>query len=538
MSTNDGKYILAIDLGTSGPKVALVSPRGEVVAHEFEETPVLLLPGGGAEQKPDDWWRAIREATRRLLARALVAVDDIVALCCTTQWSGTVAVDKDGRPLMNAIIWMDARGAPYVRHITGGRIKVAGYGAGKLLTWLRLTGGIPTHSGKDSIAHILYIKHEFPQIYEQTHKFLEPKDYLNLRLTGRFAASYDSITLHWVTDNRDIANVNYHDKLLAMSTIDGDKLPPLKQAVDILGPIKPAVAAELGLNEQVKVVMGTPDLHSAAIGSGAVQDYEPHLYIGTSSWLTCHVPFKKTDLFHNMASLPSAVPDRYLVVNEQETAGACLNFLKNNVLFHEEQLVGEARVANIYQLFDQMVERAPDGSGGAIFTPWLNGERTPVDDHVIRGGFHNLSLWHTRDHLVRAVFEGVAFNSRWLLGYVEKFVKRQFDTINMVGGGANSNIWCQIHADVLNRTIRQVQDPILANVRGAAVLAAVALGYTSFDDVSHEIQIANAYRPRAKNRRTYDQLFQEFVNIYKQNRKIHARLNGKGAPDFDSETSL
>ena len=436
MSADGNKYILAIDLGTSGPKVALVSTHGEVVDYEFEATQFFLFPNGGAEQRPDDWWDAIKKATARLLGRRVVPVDDIVAVSCTTQWSGTVAVDRDGQHLMNAIIWMDARGARYIKGITGGPIEVQGYGIGKLLTWLRLTGGVPTQVGKDPIAHILYIKNEFPEIYRATYKFLEPKDYLNLRLTGRFAASYDSIALHWLTDNRNISNVVYDDRLIAMSTLDREKLPDLKRAIDLLGPIKPEIAEELGLNKNVQAVLGTPDVHSAAIGSGAVRDYEAHLYIGTSSWLACHVPFKKSDLLHNMASVPSAIPERYLLINEQECAGACLNFLRDSIVYPEDELATQARPADVYQAFDRVAERVPAGSDKVIFTPWLYGERTPVDDHHVRGGFFNQSLKTTREHLIRAVFEGVAYNSRWLLQYVEKFVKRRLEAINMVGGGA------------------------------------------------------------------------------------------------------
>src|SRR6202044_2360393 len=118
----------------------------------------------------------------------------------------------------------------------------------------------------------------------------------------------------------------------------------------------------------------------------------------------------------------------------------------------------------------------PQGARGVLFTPWLNGERTPVDDHTIRGGFHNLSLSSTRSDMVRAVFEGVALNSAWLLGAVEKFCKRRFDSLAFVGGGANSDLWAQMHADTTGRTIRQVADPVLANVRGAGLLTLLALG--------------------------------------------------------------
>jgi xylulokinase len=521
----DHEYILAIDLGTSGPKAALATRFGEIIDHEFAPTPYYLLPDGGAEQKPDEWWGAIKEATNRLLAKGLVPPEEITALCCTTQWSGTVAVDRSGQPLMNAIIWLDSRGAEEIDKIVGGGIAIEGYEIGKLVYWMRLTAGVPTHSGKDPIAHILYIKRHFPEVYQATYKFLEPKDYLNLRLTGKFAASFDSISLHWVTDIRQINNVTYDDRLLQMSNVEREKLPELKQAVEVLGPLTPEAAAELGLSPKVQVIMGTPDVHSAAIGSGAVRDFEGHIYVGTSSWLACHVPFKKTDLFHNMCTLPSAIPGRYMIINEQESAGVCLNYLRDNIFFHEDEMSVETKPENVYALFDRIAERTPAGSGRLIFTPWLYGERAPVDDPLVRGGFFNQTLQTTREHMVKAVFEGVAFNTRWLLGYVEKMVGRRMDSLNIVGGGARSNIWCQIYADVLDRTIRQVKDPIRANARGAAILAAVGMGYLKLEEIPEHVQIANTYQPNPDNRKIYDELFREFVNIYKSMKGIYSRLN-------------
>jgi len=525
MTDGEEKYILAIDLGTSGPKSALVTTTGEVVDYEFEENEVILLPEGGAEQRPDEWWETIVNTARRVLEKRLVPSNDIVAISCSTQWSGTVPVDRDGNALSNAIIWLDSRGSKYIREIAGGPVSIQGYDLFKLLKWLRLTAGIPSHSGKDPIAHILFLKNEHPDIYARTYKFLEPKDYINLRLTGKFAASFDSIALHWLTDNRDLSRVDYNESLLKLATVERAKFPELKKAVDVLGPIKKEVAQELGLREDVQVVMGTPDVQAAALGSGAVRPFEGHLYIGTSSWLTCHVPFKKTDIFHNMATLPSAMPDSFFIANEQETAGGCLNFLRDNILYHKDQLLQEEGQPDVYKIFDQIAEGVPPGSDKVIFTPWLYGERTPIEDHSVRSGIFNQSLSTTREHLIRAVLEGVAYNGRWLLGYVEKFIRRQLNPINMIGGGANSAIWCQIHADVFNRTIRQVKDPILANLRGAAFLAAVSLGYFRFEDIPDRIQIANTYHPNPENRAIYDELFAEFLNIYKQNRRIYARLN-------------
>ncbi|MGW8251857.1 MAG: FGGY family carbohydrate kinase, partial [Anaerolineales bacterium] len=247
--------ILAVDLGTSGPKVGLVDHCGQVVGSEFEPTPIHLLPGGGAEQSPGDWWTAVVAATRRLLDRQLVPLDKIAAVGCTGQWSGTVAVDREGRPLMNAIIWMDTRGAPQVQRLGRGALQLAGFSLGKLITWVRLTGGLPTGSGKDPIAHILYIKDHYPEVYRDTYQFLEPIDFLGLRLTGKYAASFDSIILHWLTDNRDVNRVAYHESLLEMSGIDPGKLPALQPPVGLLGGLTSQRAQELGLREGLPVVI-------------------------------------------------------------------------------------------------------------------------------------------------------------------------------------------------------------------------------------------------------------------------------------------
>ncbi|TFF89057.1 MAG: xylulose kinase [Promethearchaeota archaeon] len=522
------KYILAHDHGTSGSKAALISIYGDVIDWEFQETPLYLFDNGGAEQDPEEWWEAIISTSTKLIDKGLVPIDDIIAVCCSSQWSGTVPVDKDGNNLMRAMIWLDSRGQPIIKKLMKGRfINLSGYGLMRGLKFLKITGGGPALSGKDPIAHILYLKKERPDIYNKTYKFLECVDYLNLKFTGKIAASTVSMVLHWCTDNRDLTNIDYHDKLINIFGIDKEKLPRLRKCGEILGTISKDVADKLGLNKETKVIIGAPDVPSAAIGSGAVKNYEAHVYLGTSSWLVYHVPFKKTDISHNMASLPSAIPDRYLLCTEQETAGACLKFLKDNLIYHEDELLKEEVLPNVFKIFDKMVEDVPAGSSNLIFTPWLYGERTPIENHSIRGGLYNITLKTNRGDIIRAVFEGIAYNTRWVLKWAEKFINnRKLDPINMIGGGAISNIWCQIYADVLNRTIRQVKNPIQSNARGAAFIASVALGYISFDDIPKYIKYSNIYKPNPENRKIYDELFEEYLEIYKNNKEMFERLNG------------
>jgi xylulokinase len=522
-------HVLALDHGTSGCKVALISVHGEVKGFAFEPTPTIFLPGGGAEQDPDAWWRAFVTATRKVLSQARVHAGSIEAVSVSSTFSSTVAVDRNGKALMNCLTWLDSRGAPYVKEAVRGFPSILGYGAGKLVKWIRLTSGIPQLSGKDDIAHVLLVQHEFPRVYEATAKFLGSKDYFNLRLTGSVAASYDSIGLFWITDIRDLRNVHYDDSLIRMLGIDRDKLPVLKASTDVLGTLLPAVAKELGLARGTKVVMGSADHQAALVGSGAVRDFEGHAYIGTSSWIECLVPFKKTDPLHSIASTASAVPGRYQCINEQDVAGGCLSFLPDNLLFHRNRLNRSRAPANPYPLMDEVAAAVPAGSRGVIFTPWLNGERTPVDSTTLRGGFHNLSLTTTLDDLTRAVFEGVAYNTRWSLGYVEKFIRRPFEQLTFVGGGAKSDVWCQIFADVFDRPVRQSVDPILANARGAAFLAAVGLGHIGFGHIPALVRYKNLLEPDPQNRARYDDLYAEFLHLYEQNRGIYARLNRREA---------
>lgn len=517
---------LAVDLGTSGCKSAIITLGGKVLGWEFMEVPLKVLPNGGAEQDPRDWWNAFLLTSRRLLAKNLVEVERIKAVCCSTQGEGTVAVDRNGNALMNCVMWMDMRGAKHLKQITGGFPEVAGYGAAKLARWINLTGGAPSLTGKDPSAHMLFIRDAYPEIYAVTYKFLNVLDYMNLCLSGRFVATPDSILTSWVTDNRDSANVKYSPSLLKNCGIEAEKFPEIVPCDSIIGELKSEVAESLGLKPGVKVVAGAIDTTSAAIGSGAVGDYEGHLCIGTSSWIAAHVPFKKTDITSSLASVPCAIPGKFLMIIMQTTAGGNLNFLRDKILYHKDELLQEEHVPDVYRVMDRIAERVPAGSRGVIYAPWIFGERSPVEDRYVRASIFNVSLENNREDLIRAFFEGVALNTRWMLEPAEKFLGRKLDALNIVGGGAKSAVWCQIFADVMNLTIRQAKDPIQVNARGAAFIAAEALGLLQFSDLQNQVEFETVYTPNPANRAIYDKIYAEFVIYYQKTKDIYKRLNG------------
>ncbi len=317
----------------------------------------------------------------------------------------------------------------------------------------------------------------------------------------------------------------YDPVLVRLSGVDAAKLPPLRPTGTVIGTVMADVAAGLGLAPGTKVVTGTPDLHTAAVGAGAVLDREAHLAVSTTSWISCPVAEKKTDVVHQMATVPGLTADGYLVVNNQDTAGLAFSWLLDNVVAPVDSLTNEGAAPPDLAALDALAATAPAGAGQVIFTPWLKGERSPVDDRRARGGFHNLSLATTRADLARAVMEGVADNSRWLLESVDKFVGRRLDPIRIIGGGAQSDLWCQVMADVTDRRIERVAEPLHANLRGAALFAGLALDAVAPEEIRGLVDVDATFVPNPENRAVYDRLFAEFAKLYKANKAMFARLN-------------
>ena len=528
VAAHHNRFVLAVDLGTSGCKCALVGLDGVVQWWAFRPVPLHIVDEVGAEQAPEDWWSAFIGAARELIEKLPEAEGEIAAICCSSQGECTVPVDRAGKPLHRALSWIDMRGANVIRRRAGNRMfAVAGYDPVKLLRWIHRAGGAPALSGKDPAGHMAFIQEAWPEIYDRTYKFLNALDYMNLRLTGRFVATVDSILTSWVTDNRDSNCIRYDRKLVAQSGIDMEKLPEIVRCTDVLGPLCPSAADELGLPQDTLVVAGAVDNSAAAIGSGAVRDGEAHLYIGTSSWIGAHVPFKKTDVFAQIASVPCAISGRYLASAVQSSAGSNLSFLCDNILFHRDEL-GMERPPDIYSVLERMAASVPPGARGLLYTPWLFGERSPVDDPSLRAGLLNISLQHSRADMIRAILEGVALNTRWMMTPFNRFLGKPLDQITMVGGGATSGVWCQIFADVLGIPVLQAESPMQANAIGAALIGYVGIGALSYGDIPALTRIRQTWLPDPGRKSIYDELFDTFKLAYRRLAPLYRRLNHPG----------
>ena len=371
----------------------------------------------------------------------------------------------------------------------------------------------------------LFIKNQHPDIYRATHKFLEPMDYLTSRFTGQISATQKTMAPFVLVNNRRWGTQCYSNDLLKLAGLDAEKFPDLGPNDGIAGTLRSDLAKELGLPPGIPVVSGISDSNASLIGSGAADDFEPIIYIGTSLYMTCHVPFLKTDLVHMMTAIPGPFPSRYMVFGEQGVGGKCVEFFLNRIIYPKDEFSCERMPKDMYQRFNEAAGGSTPGSNGIIFLPWLNGSVVPCEDHYARGGFLNLSLRTERRHLARAIMEGIAFNNRWTRKPMENFIRRPIAGFRFSGGGALSDLWAQIHADVLGVPILQMADPVNATVRGTGLLAFMALGILLQRDISKQVRVRRVFEPDAGNKKIYDKMYHGFRTAFTQNRKLFRALN-------------
>ncbi len=519
------KYVLSIDLGTGGPKVGLVDQEGRVACSASASVQLSFLPDGGAEHDPAEWWSTIMSCSKKVIRDSGVPPSEIIAVAVTSMWSVTLPVDEQGEPLMNVMSWMDGRGAPYNREIIKGFPNIQGYKLSTLLKYIDLVGFPPTLKGADALGHMLFVKHGRPEVYQRTYKFFEPADYINMRLTGKFAATQNTVLPMMMVDNRRLDVLDYDPWLVKMGGIAREKLPDLLPIDGILGTLTPSVANELGLSTNTVVICSVNDNSSSAIGVGSIADSEPAAVMGTSGYLASHVAFKKTDIGCSMGTMPSGIKGRYLFWGEMANNGKVLESYLKNLVFGQDEFDTGKVPDDMYVRASKVAARIPPGSDGVLFLPWFNGSFSPGEDQYMRGGFLNLSHKTSRAHLTRAVFEGLAMNWRWLRGPAEKLIGRPFQYWRLTGGGALSDVWSQIMADVVGLPMHRQADPRNSNVIGVALLAFNRLGIIKLEDIPNMIKFDRIFEPDPKNRPVYDRMFAQFMSAKEKIKPVFHALN-------------
>ena len=510
--------MLAIDLGTSGCKGAVVSLAGRVAGQARVPVETIHLPDGGAEQDPQAVWSAVKAAGREAVGRAGVPARDLRAVICTGQYSSVVPVAADGRPVANMILWLDRRGAPERLR------RLPGYPSGgdsplRLLRWLRVHG-LPPVAGGLTLAHLRYLKHARPEVYERTATFLEPTDYVALRLTGRAAANACTAFMFLVTDNRRTGSCGYDARLVRYAGIDADKLPELVPVDATVGTVLPEVAHEIGVTPDTPVITGLNDTQAGSLGTAAFRGTHAAISLGSTSVIVTHVARKRTDVRHAILSMPSPVPDTCLVMAENGAGAGGLDHLLETLCPD-----GADGTEDRYAGLERLVEETPPGSSGVLYLPWVGGSIAPCADGRMRGGFLNLGLATTRGELARAVLEGVALNLRWLRDPVEHFTGRRFSHFVLYGGGASSDAWSQILADALDRPVHQTERPQNVAAVGAGLLAFQRLGLLGFEDFESRVAIRRVYEPQPEYRALYQARAGQLIEAFRRTRPLFRALN-------------
>jgi xylulokinase len=328
-----------------------------------------------------------------------------------------------------------------------------------------------------------------------------------------------------LVDNRHLERPRYHPEILKLSGIDADKLPPLIQVDAEAGRLSSSIAGELGLSPEVRVWGGVNDTQAGGMGSYAFTGSHGSLSIGTTSVLVTHVPFKRTDIRNSLVSMPSPVPGTWFVMAENGLGGRAVEHFLEKIVFCSDGF-GDHSLEDKFEALERAIGSVEPGSGGLLFLPWLNGSFAPAEDSLVRGGFLNMSLQSNREQLGRAVLEGVALNIRWLTEAVQRFSRRKLDRLVLYGGGALSDAWSQIIADVLQLPVHQLDDPRLVVCRGLGLLGLQRHGLIGYEDFERMTPTRRIFEPETELASCYLSLYAQFVRAFKANRKIFHSLNG------------
>lgn len=489
-------YLIGVDLGTSGTKTVLFAEDGSVVASCTIEYPLYQPQNGWAEQDPLDWWNAVCGTTKAVIAKAGISASEIKGVGLSGQMHGLVMLDKSGNVLRKSIIWCDQRTAKECDEITQ---KVGAENLIKITANPALTGF--------TASKIMWVKNNEPEIYEKCAHILLPKDFIRYKLTGEFATEVSDASGMQLLD---VPNRKWSEQVLDALQIDKALLGKVYESPEITGKITKAASDLSGLAEGTVVVGGAGDNAAAAVGTGTVLDGKAFTTIGTSGVVFAHTSKLSIDPKGRVHTFCCAVPGAWHVMGVTQGAGLSLKWFRDNFC-HEEMIAAAGMKKDPYFLMDKQAEEIPIGSDRLLYLPYLMGERTPHLDPNCRGVFFGLSAMHTRQHLLRAVMEGVTFSQRDSVEVLRE-MGVSINEMLACGGGGSSALWRQMLADVYGcpvKTVVSKEGPAL----GVAILAGAGTGvYSSVQDGCAAVIKTNPpQNPISQNSAEYE----KFYNVYR-----------------------
>ncbi len=486
------KYLLGIDIGTSGTKTVLFNEHMQQVASHTEEYPMYQPHNGWAEQDPSHWYKAVVDTVKAVAEKAGIDSSAVAAIGLSGQMHGLVMLDKADKILRNAIIWCDQRTEKECRMITelAGAEKLVDITANPALTGF-------------TASKIMWVKNNEPDIYEKCRHILLPKDYIRFMMTGKYATDVSDASGMQLLD---VPKRQWSDEILNALSIDRELLGTVYESVVITGYTNKAFSELTGLKEGIPVVAGAGDNAAAAVGTSTVKEGSVFTTIGTSGVVYAHTDKPIIDRKGRVHTFCCAVPGGWHVMGVTQAAGLSLKWFKDNFC---KDLFGD----DVYKKIDEMAAQAPIGSGRLIYLPYLMGERTPHLDGDCRGVFFGLSASHTRSNLARAVMEGVCFSLCDCKDILEE-MNIPIDNMILCGGGSSGDVWTKIFADTLGLDTYR-----LGNAQGPAFGAAILAGTGA--GLFESVVSASEKFIEPKNVVRYDK---EANNAYKKIHGIYKKL--------------
>ncbi len=531
----DKKFAITYDIGTTGVKTCVfeISDTVRLLGAASQGYELYVFPDGGAEQDPNEWWQAMCDTTAKALDKAAIKADEISGISFCSQMQGVVLVDKDGNHVRRAMSYMDQRAREELKKGIAHGPQIAGANIPKLLKSLQITGAVAA-SVKDPVWKYKWVEAHEPENFKKVHKWLDVKEYLICRMTGEFCMTPDSAFAAMLYDIRK-GKEGWSKEMTDMLGIKFEHMPEIKPCTAKIGELTEKAANELHLVPGIAVFGGGGDASLIGVGAGSVEMGDTHVYSGTSGWVSTVVNKSIVDANAMIAAIVGADEGKYNYFAELETAGKCLEWAKDHLCLDEVGIYlkkedisesYEAKYTSLYDYMSEVIDKVPAGANGVIFTPWLHGNRCPFEDPNARGSFFNISLETGKSELLRAVIEGVCFHLKWFIDVQDKKINTS-PTIRFVGGGALSQVTCQILADVTGRVVETVDSPQNVGAVGAAVIIACGLGMiSSVSEAKKLIPVVKTYHPNASNKAIYNKQFEVFKNLYKANKDNFKALNG------------
>ena len=501
-------YLLAHDLGTSGNKATLYTTDGKLVKNVTHSYPLHTFNGSCAEQNPLDWWRAVCNSTKELVAGIDPA--DIAAVSFSGQMMGCVCVDKNGEPVRDALIWADMRSTEQETVIRA-QMPVRDF--------YHITGHRPSPSY--SATKLMWVRDNEPENYRKTYKMLNAKDFIILKLTGRFITEPSDASS---TCLMELDTQKWSEDLLHLCGIQKDKMPEIISSVAVAGGVTEEAARLCGLIAGTPVVCGGGDGVCAAVGTGAVVENKANLCLGTSSWISYASKTAVYDEGMQIFNFAHVVPGYIMPCGTMQTGGGSLSWAYEQLATFGQDKKNMDKTAT-YKAICEAVEKSPVGAKGLVYLPYLMGERSPRWNAEAKGAFVGLTLDHTTGDMFRAVMEGVAMNLSIILEAYRKS-GAMIDRLVMIGGGVRNVIWRQILADVLGVCVDVPNYLEEATSMGAAITAGVGVGvFSDFNVIDKFLHNEYTYTPDTTKKARYDELKEIFDACYYQLTDIDAKLH-------------